>query len=248
MSNRSRYYYHHVGIPTNIKREDEEYNKEWKFYANGYFESKFGAEWLRIEEDSLLHPLIKSFPHVAFVVDDFNKAIKGKNIIYGPNNPAKGVTVCFIEEKGLPIELLKFDKSENEIWPNDNKLTNPIFLQEKKEVLFNYKYHHLGIYSELGSQNVQHIENLLINNVNIEKGDFGIRFFNFKKLERYTLPKIIKDIPHIAFMVRNLEEVIKDKNIVIEPIELNSNKLVAFVEENGVPIMLIEERSAIGFN
>jgi hypothetical protein len=52
--------------------------------------------------------LVKTVPHVAFVVDDLEKEISGKNVIIEPNSPSDGLMVAFIEVNGAPVELMEF--------------------------------------------------------------------------------------------------------------------------------------------
>jgi hypothetical protein len=113
--------YHHVGIPTNRPLPCEDYNERYKMYASGYFESPYGVEWMKFDADCPLPELVKTIPHVAFVVDDLNAAIAGKEILIHPNSPTDGVTVAFIVDHGAPIEFLHFDRPESEIWPHDAK-------------------------------------------------------------------------------------------------------------------------------
>ncbi len=113
--------YHHVGIPTSRTLPEEDYIKEYGLYASGYLTSPYGIEWMKFDPDCPLPDLVKTVPHVAFVVDDIYDAIAGKNVIIEPNSSAEGVTVAFIEEDGAPIELLQFDRPEAEIWPHDAK-------------------------------------------------------------------------------------------------------------------------------
>ena len=113
--------YHHVGVPTDTAREGETYLKEFKMYTSGYYENSYGVEWLRFEPGCPLPELVKTVPHVAFVVNDLEAAIAGKEILIEPNNPADGVTVAFIADNGAPIEFLQFDRPEAEIWPHDAK-------------------------------------------------------------------------------------------------------------------------------
>ncbi len=113
--------YHHIGIPTTTPRPGEEYNEEYKFYACGYFESPYGVEWLRFDADCAVPELVKTVPHVAFVVEDLEAALKGKEVIIEPNSPTEGVTVAFIVDNGAPIEFLQFHRPESEIWPHDSK-------------------------------------------------------------------------------------------------------------------------------
>jgi hypothetical protein len=109
--------YHHVGIPTQIPREGEVYLEEFKMYASGFDTSKFGIEWLRFKKDAPFPDLVKTVAHVAFVVDDLQAAIAGREILIQPNSPSPGVTVAFIVENGAPVEFLQFDGPEYEIWP-----------------------------------------------------------------------------------------------------------------------------------
>ncbi|MCK5146545.1 hypothetical protein KAR48_07305 [bacterium] len=105
-----KYKYHHIGLIVTTPQKNEVYNKDMKYYASGYFESQFGIELLRFEKESHLHPLVKTVPHIAFVVDDIEEAISGKKVIIEPNNPVDDVTICFIEENGAPIEFLHIKK------------------------------------------------------------------------------------------------------------------------------------------
>ena len=76
---------------------------------------------MKFEPGCDLPELVKTVPHVAFVVDDIRAAIAGKEILIEPNCPAEGVTVAFIVDNGAPIEFLQFDRPECEIWPDEAK-------------------------------------------------------------------------------------------------------------------------------
>lgn len=113
--------YHHLGIPTNKPLPAQDYIAEFKVYASGYLDSPYGIEWMHFEPDCPLPELVKTVPHIAFVVDNLQAAIAGKKLIIEPNCSSKGVMVAFIEENGAPIELLQFDSPEHEIWPHQAK-------------------------------------------------------------------------------------------------------------------------------
>jgi hypothetical protein len=113
--------YHHIGIPTDRPLPAADYVQEYRLYASGYLESPYGIEWMKFDPDYPLPELVKTVPHVAFVVADIQDAIAGKKVIIEPNSPSEGVTVVFIEDNGAPIELLQFDRPEVEIWPPDAK-------------------------------------------------------------------------------------------------------------------------------
>jgi hypothetical protein len=101
--------YHHIGIPTQIERENEMYLQEYGVYISGYDTSPYGVEWMRFEPDCPLPELVKTVPHVAFEVDDIENEIKDKYVLIEPNSPSKGVKVAFIVDNGAPIEFLEFD-------------------------------------------------------------------------------------------------------------------------------------------
>lgn len=105
----SRLRYHHIGIPTGKPLPEKDYIEKYRCYASGYSESPYGVEWMKFDPDCPLPELVKTVPHVAFVVDDLEEAIAGKEILIAPNRPAKGVRVAFIVDGGAPIELLQFD-------------------------------------------------------------------------------------------------------------------------------------------
>lgn len=109
--------YHHLGIPTDRELPAEDYIPEYKLYASGYSKSPYGIEWMKFDENCPLPELLKTVPHIAFVVDDLTEALKGKDILIAPNSPSPGVTVAFIIDNGAPVELLQFERPEDEIWP-----------------------------------------------------------------------------------------------------------------------------------
>ena len=119
--------FHPIGIPTERQLPAEDYSQRYKLYASGYLKSAYGIEWMKFDPDCPLPELLKTVPHVAFVVDDIEAAIAGKEILIGPNSPAAGITVAFIVDQGAPIEFLQFDRPEAEIWPENAKfrITQP---------------------------------------------------------------------------------------------------------------------------
>lgn len=103
--------YHHLGIPTKQKREDEKYLAHLKMYVSGYGDNPYGIEWIRFEAEADFPKIVKTLPHIAFEVEDLEKAIDGKHVIIEPNSPSSGVRVAFIEDNGAPVEFLQIDRS-----------------------------------------------------------------------------------------------------------------------------------------
>ncbi len=113
--------YHHVGIPTDKVLPPEDYSPKYKLYASGYFQSLYGVEWMKFDPDCPLPELVKTVPHVAFVVENIERAIAGREVLIQPNSPTEGVTVAFVLDHGAPIEFIQFDRPESEIWPHQSK-------------------------------------------------------------------------------------------------------------------------------
>ena len=101
--------YHHIGIPTTVPRDGEQYLADYKVHVSGFESSPYKVEWMRFDPDCPLPDLVKTVPHVAFVVDDLGAAIAGRDVLIPPNSPSPGVTVAFIVDNGAPIEFLELD-------------------------------------------------------------------------------------------------------------------------------------------
>lgn len=103
--------YHHLGIPTSVKRDNETYLEPFKMYVSGYETSPYGIEWMRFEPGCPLPELVRTVPHIAFEVDDLAAELEGKDVLIAPNSPSKGITVAFITDNGAPVEFLQIDHS-----------------------------------------------------------------------------------------------------------------------------------------
>ncbi len=104
--------YHHLGIPTDERHENETYLEKFKVYVSGYETSEYGIEWMRFEPDCPLPELVKRVPHIAFEVDDLDGEIKGKELLIEPNSPSQGIRVAFVVENGAPVEFLECNKKK----------------------------------------------------------------------------------------------------------------------------------------
>ena len=102
--------YHHMGIPTDLERPGEVYLEKYGMYVSGFETSPFGVEWMRFEAGSPVPELIRTVPHVAFEVDDLERALEGKELIGEPSSPMGGIKVAMILHNGMPVELLEFTK------------------------------------------------------------------------------------------------------------------------------------------
>ncbi len=101
--------FNHLGIPTKNAFEGEIDLPHLKMTVSDHENNPYGIQWQRYWGDAPYPELVKTVPHVAFVVDDLKKAIEGKNVIIQPNSPSEGLMVAFIEENGAPVELMQYE-------------------------------------------------------------------------------------------------------------------------------------------
>jgi hypothetical protein len=77
-----------------------------------------------------------------------------------------------------------------------------------------------------------------------EESNYNIEWMSYEP--ECTLPEIVKTIPHIAFDVDDVVAAIKGKKVIIPPNSPSEGVLVAFIEENGAPIELIQDKHLHG--
>ena len=70
----------------------------------------YGIQWQRYWEGAPYPEIVKTIPHVAFVVENLRLELKGRKGIVEPNSPSDGLTVAFIEVNGAPVELMEYEK------------------------------------------------------------------------------------------------------------------------------------------
>jgi len=99
--------YHHLGIPTDEVRPGERYLEEYGMHVTGFADSPYGVEWMRFEEGSPVTELVRTVPHLAFEVDDLDRALEGKSQLGDVSSPSEGVRVAMILHGGMPVELIE---------------------------------------------------------------------------------------------------------------------------------------------
>lgn len=106
--------FNHIGIPTTEPFDGEIDLPHLKMTVSDHKNNPFGIQWQRYWEDAPYPDLVKTVAHIAFEVDDLEKALDGAEVIIKPNSPSPGVMVAFIKVNGAPVELLQIDRSISE--------------------------------------------------------------------------------------------------------------------------------------
>jgi hypothetical protein len=107
------------------------------------------------------------------------------------------------------------------------------------------KFHHLGIPTKKKLKDEEHLKDLKMFVSGFGRSPYGIEWNRFEDDAPY--PDLVKEVPHVAFEVDDLEEELKGKNVIIKPNSPSPGVLVAFIEDNGAPIELLQiDRSIAG--
>ncbi|MFV2054863.1 MAG: VOC family protein [Thiohalomonadales bacterium] len=101
--------FNHIGIPTKDKFEGEIDLPHLRMTVSDHENNPYGIQWQRYWDDAPYPELVKTVPHVAFVVKNLLREIEGKKVIIQPTSPSEGLVVAFIEVNGAPIELMEFE-------------------------------------------------------------------------------------------------------------------------------------------
>ncbi|MDL2255606.1 hypothetical protein LJC38_03380 [Parabacteroides sp. OttesenSCG-928-K15] len=99
--------FNHVGIITTEKKEGAVFNEGLSVWLTDYSKSPNKIEWLCFEEGSCLPELVQKETHMAYEVPDLAKALEGANLLFGPAVCDEHLTIAFIEEEGIPVELME---------------------------------------------------------------------------------------------------------------------------------------------
>lgn len=100
----------HFGIPTQTPQPGETYAEGLKVWLTDFAKSPNKIEYLRFEEDSWMPEIIRKIPHIAYEVSDMEEALKGAKILVEPMMGGENLTIAFIEEEGIALELMYFEK------------------------------------------------------------------------------------------------------------------------------------------
>lgn len=100
----------HYGIPTTIPREGEMYSEDMKLFMTDYNTSPNRIEFLRFDADFEMPDILKTHAHIAYEVDSLEEEMAGKPVIMAPTVLSSELTIAFVEEEGIAIELMLITK------------------------------------------------------------------------------------------------------------------------------------------
>jgi len=103
-----------------------------------------------------------------------------------------------------------------------------------------WKYHHIGIPTNMIFQGEVYLDNYKVYVSGFETSPFGIEWMRYEPGS--PVSELIKNVPHIAFEVNDLDFELSRRNfdILTYPNSPDEGTRVAMIVHNGAPIELIE--------
>lgn len=99
--------FNHVGIVTTEQKENAFFNEGLSVWLTDYSKSPNRIEFLKFEEGSCMPELVQKQGHIAYTVPSLEEELKGKKVIFGPAVCDEHLTIAFIEEEGIAIEIME---------------------------------------------------------------------------------------------------------------------------------------------
>ena len=100
------------------------------------------------------------------------------------------------------------------------------------------KYHHLGIPTTTPRPGERYLAHLKVHVSGFESSPYGIEWMRFDP--DCPVPALVRTVAHVAFEVDDLEAELAGKEVLIAPNSPSEGVRVAFIEDNGAPVELLE--------
>ena len=97
----------HIGVPAPAKRDGMRYLESKRLWLTSSGDHPYRVEWLWYEPDSPEAELIRTVPHVAYLVESLEEALAGGTVIAEPFDVFGEVRVGFIEVDGARVEFVQ---------------------------------------------------------------------------------------------------------------------------------------------
>jgi hypothetical protein len=101
-----------------------------------------------------------------------------------------------------------------------------------------YRYHHVGIPTRSHVEGMERLDHLGLSCTDHASNPFGIQWMRYHP--DCQLPALVRDVAHVAFEVDDLAAALAGKTIIIPPNSPSPGVIVAFIEEAGAPVELIQ--------
>lgn len=107
-----------------------------------------------------------------------------------------------------------------------------------------WKYHHLGIPTDVPRPGERYIEHLNIYVSGFETSPYGVEWMRFDP--DCGVPELVRTVPHVAFEVDDLEAALEGEEVLCPPGAPSKGVRAAMIVVDGAPVELIEFRRGRG--
>ena len=100
------------------------------------------------------------------------------------------------------------------------------------------RYHHIGIPTDRPLPEEDYVADHKLYATGYSQSPYGIEWMKFD--QDCPLPELVKKVPHVAFVVDDLQAAIAGQEILIAPNSPADGITVAFIVDNGVPVEFLQ--------
>ena len=102
------------------------------------------------------------------------------------------------------------------------------------------KFHHIGVPCTQAGADEIYVEAAKVHATDPEEHPYRIEFLRFDPDSE--MHEAVKNNPHAAFFVDNLEEALKGQNVIIPPVDIDETLRIAFIMDGPAVIELMENK------
>jgi len=100
--------FNHIGIVTNDTKENASLNADLGIWLTDFSKSPNKIEFLKFIDGSRMPELVQKVTHIAYEVPCLADELANAKVLFGPYVCNERLTIAFIEEEGIPLELMEF--------------------------------------------------------------------------------------------------------------------------------------------
>lgn len=101
-----------------------------------------------------------------------------------------------------------------------------------------YKFSHWGMPTQEEKPGMTYIEGIKTAITDFAASPFAIEWLKFDA--DTPMPKLLQTTAHVAFVVDNLEEALKDETVIVPPFPVGDSLTCAFIDGGGFAVELME--------
>jgi hypothetical protein len=107
----------HVGVVTDEEQPGESWVEATRVWVTNPRAHPYHIEFLRFAPDTPVTGPLRTEPHVAYRVDDVERAIQGHDVLLEPFSVGDDfATVAFVKVEGAMVEFMQYRNPDEEGW------------------------------------------------------------------------------------------------------------------------------------